>query len=287
MKKTAFLAALFLLVCLCASALAGGVSGLLGGSAPSASDALPDPADALSDGAYATQTEKNYDFGGGYYCNVFSYPQPVSVTKFVQDYSKLAEAAGYSMKETVLDGFDAYAVSNGDGTTAYILPKAGNDMLFLVETGMDFTPTPRRNFLSVERNGKLREYETYTRANTPRYYSYGYYSFDFLRDGNNNSDTLLFRLPNGFDVGDTFYVSKSSGLVSNLYFSEDLNAHCFLMGTSDYHNELKGSGDYFLLTITGREKTNFGERISATFEGSFHYGETVFENGVFSVDCYD
>ena len=108
MKKTAFLAALFLLVCLCASALAGGVSGLLGGSAPSASGALPDPADALSDGAYATQTEKNYDFGGGYYCNVFSYPQPVSVTKFVQDYSKLAEAAGYSMKETVLDGFDAY-----------------------------------------------------------------------------------------------------------------------------------------------------------------------------------
>ena len=71
MKKTAFLATLFLLVCLCASALAGGVSGLLGGSAPSASGALPDPADALSDGAYATQTEKNYDFGGGYYCGAF------------------------------------------------------------------------------------------------------------------------------------------------------------------------------------------------------------------------
>ena len=59
------------------------------------------------------------------------------------------------------------------------------------------------------------------------------------------------------------------------------------MGTGEYHNELKGSGDYFLLTITGREKTNFGERISATFEGSFNYGKTVFENGVFSVDCYD
>lgn len=287
MKRTAFLVTVFLTVCLCASALAGGVSGLLGNSAPSASGSLPDPAQALLDGAYATQTEKNYDFGGGYYCNVFSYPKPVSVTKFVQDYAKLAEAAGYSVKETVLDGFEAYAVGKGDGATAYILPETGSDMLFLVETGMDFTPTLRRNFMSVERNGKLREYEKYTMASTPNYYSHGYYSLCFRLEGGTSSDTLLFEIPGGFDVGDSFYVSKSSGLIDKLRFSEDLNSHYFLFGASDYYHELKGSGDYFLLTITGKEKTNFGERISATFEGSFHYGETVFENGVFSIDCYD
>lgn len=294
MKKLAWFAIFLLLVCLCADACAGGLNGLIGGQTSTKTGALPDPAEALSKDDYGKQTEKNYDFGGGYYCNVFAYPQPISKTKFIQDYTVLAKMAGYSVEETVLDGFAAYKVSNGDGKTAYLVPEAGTDMLFLVEIGMDFSPAPRKNYLRVERNGVQREYLVShigaSGAGTPNAYGKGYYDLEFALNGDYRVSELLFHLPNGIEVGDSFYVTSSGGRVANLYFGEYANnttLHYFLQGTSDYYNDLKGRKDYFLLTITGREETNFGERISGTFEGSFSYGEEVFKNGVFSIDCYD
>lgn len=286
MKKVSFPLVLLLLTCLCSTAFAGGLSGLLNqNTAASTNSALPDPADALTS-AYGTQTEKNYDYGDGYYCNVYTYEKPVSVNKFLNEYLSLAEAAGYPATETVLEGLTAYAFQSTDGKTAYLLPETGGDMLLLVETGMNFSLTPRRNFLTVEWNGKVCEYEMW-HAETPRYYNQGYYGMSFVIGTDYHNNSLTIELPQTFYEGDTLYASKTDGRVNRLQFAENCNDHYFLSDSSFGRDDLSGSGDYFMITITQKEKTSFGERISGTFEGSFNYGETVFTNGVFSADCYD
>lgn len=286
MKKLVSLLSLLLMLCFFVGASAAGLGGLLGSTAAVSSGALPDPASVLDDDAYAMQTESNYDFGGGYFCNVYAYPTPISTTRFIQLYSPLAQAAGYTVNETVLDGFPAYEVSHGDGKCAYLVPEAGEQMLFLVEVGMDFSPEARRNFLSVEKNSVVREYDVWT-AYTPKYYNHGYYEISFVLGDDYDGNSLQLRLPHVVNVGDTFFVSRKDGLIDDLRFSCNLNTTYYVWDSWSGRHQIKSDTDYFMVTITGKETFNGGERITGTLEGRFSNGETTFMNGVFSADCAD
>lgn len=135
---------LLLVLCLMlfpALALAGGLNGLLGTSEP-----VPDPADVI--GFEPTLFEEEVQLQGVMYAS-FAYPMPRDMEAFLADYTRLAEAAGYTVVATTLPtdngkpGPLAYCVSAGV-RNAYLVPDYLGCLLLMVNKELDFIhmPTP-------------------------------------------------------------------------------------------------------------------------------------------------
>lgn len=135
---------LFLLLCMLllpALALAGGLGGLLGTSEP-----VPDPAEIL--GFDPTLFEEEVLLQGVMYTS-FAYPMPRDMNAFMEEYTVLAQRAGYTVMADTLPtdngkpGPFAYRVSAG-ARNAYLVPDYLGCLLLMVNNDLDFAhmPTP-------------------------------------------------------------------------------------------------------------------------------------------------
>lgn len=138
MKKLLLVLCLLLLPAL---ALAGGLSGLLGTSEP-----VPDPADVI--GYEPTLFEEEVLLDGAMYTS-FAYPMPEDFAAFMERYTALAEAAGYTVTASAMPadngmpGPFAYCVSAG-ARHAYLVPDYLGCLLLMVNNHLSFAhmPTP-------------------------------------------------------------------------------------------------------------------------------------------------
>lgn len=267
------------------SAFAAGFDGLgMNTNSSSTSSELPDPAQALD--VFGTLVSSNYEFSEGYVCNVYAYEKPNNTSAFIDKYSGICRQAGYTVTEATIDGQNGFTIQSGDGLYAMLFPSVNDQILFMVQTGMDFTLKTRINYATCVYNN--REYE-YTKGNygSDTYYFYnGVDVWDIMlhAEGNAPHDWISLDIPMYISEGDEFYVTDGDvipgfGLmIPSGYLLEPI-------GDSNYH--VRGYDDFAHLVITRYEETDRGVLIEGVFNGSFDEGEMVFENLTFSVIVRD
>lgn len=278
------LCAAMLVSCAGAEGLSGlsGIGGLpkIDAAADINAGVLPDPANLL--GTEGTLYAEDYLFAAGYVCSVYLY-QPGGTADFLAEYQAQAEANGYTVTGTEVEGYAALALTYGE-QKALLLPEYDGYIMLLVENGMVFgEPLPEGNYLQFTRNGRkitsagAPECEKGRRSTgTSTYYEISYYFTE--------EPITLFKLefPDYAQTGDEFHVTKSS-LIDGLYFYTAQESH-LVFYNSGYDHQMTSSSDFFTVKITKLEKTSDRVYIEGTFEGSFNAGDTLYEDGSFRAE---
>ena len=122
-----------LLMLTLAVASAAGLSGLLGSGG-----ALPDPADLI--GSKAFIYEKDVTESGLSYV-AFTFPMPDNYEQFLDEYTALAQKAGYVVSNGQMMEMDAQKVASG-AKAAWLIPNYRGSLLFLVSPTLDYAPLP-------------------------------------------------------------------------------------------------------------------------------------------------
>ncbi len=286
--------ALFLILscCLCATASAGGLSGLGGNGAgglsgltqPEAapSGVLPDPEGILN--TKGTVLAEDYVFSADYVCTAYTYPMPGDMDRFLATYADAAKAAGYTMTEETVDGQPGWRFALSDEEYALMVPHFDGKLLLLVKNGMEFGQAlPEGYYLQVWRNGRKLFQENPECEETRGDFGSSIKALS-VKCFFSRSEITLFTLkfPNYAQAGDEFYVTSHKGN-DKLYFYT--TEETFLVNYDNKDNALEGSGDYLRIKITSTypNKKDDGTVIEGVFDGSFNRGKTVYSDGSFRV----
>lgn len=282
MKKLLTLA-LALILCICSlGAYASGFDGLVpnGGDKSDSATALPDPAEAMKD-VYGTIINSDYEFMDGYFCSVYSYEKPLVINTFTDNYSGLCRQAGYTVTETTVDGQSGYSIQNGDGLYAMLFPDVNGQMLFMVQTGMNFTLNTRMNYATMKYNGRTYEYEC-NHYGSDIYAFMDIYSWDFMLHaiGNSPIGYLNFYIPVGVSEGTEYYITEDSDVHG---FGLMIPTGFVLDPYDEGEYSLRSVGDYAHLVITRCEDTDRGVIMEGSFSCCLNGGDFIIEDLVFSV----
>lgn len=307
MKRTL---ALVLCLMLCASsALAGGLSGLVDNQQKANTGIaglvgtekrteLPDPAAVL--GTVGEVFAEGYEFIVGYYCTVYSYPNPNSETKFINEYSAIARNNGYTVSAVdipEMSGLSGYSVQNGNGKTAYIaLGVEGNKLFLMVEEGMEFAQQAKTRYFSCVWNGEEVElpYSYSNAIGGINLYFNGDIGLSMYRDLQISLPKSLYPgtslyVENGTYVNDFRIIIEHKETHRDLKVLEDRDSGFTVVGTEmmNYREDgITGDHDYAYLTIESREDIDSRTmELTGTLEGCFFDGALKITNGTFHVVC--
>lgn len=188
-------------------------------------------------------------------------------------------------------------------------------MMFMVPVEADFTlrasvqPTPKpvvkMNYMNLDYNGYHYEsdYDVLGETSYYRYASFGsnvnnakYAMTNFSFGGTAPFSLITFWWPSTAHAGDTFTVTKANGegTINNAtrkdcYVSLYLDDNRLLYGGKFYslNYTVSSASDYFTLTITKAEETEYGYLMEGAFEGVIASMSTTrkaeIKNGFFSV----
>ena len=283
MKKLAlFLCLALVLPCV---ASAGGLPSIGGGLpniAPApAGDAgvLPDPADLLGEG---TVFAEDYPYAG-ILCTVYLYKIPGNVNGFLGEYQALAQANGFAVESTQVEGFQALSMTYG-GKKALLFPEYSGSTMLMVENGMIFgEPLPEGNYVQFTRNGRKISPVSSISCKKEWVHDAMYYIQCWFDES--PIDLFDLKFPDYVQTGDEFLVKKGQ-LMNSIYLYTDTDGLLISYDSSSSPNYgFKNSDDFFRIKITKVEKTSGSILIEGTFEGSFNRGEVVYEDGSFRVTC--
>ena len=267
MKKTCTLILALLLCLISACACAGGLAGLGGGG-----EKLPDPAEVTgkSGALYAA----DYAFADDYLCDAYIYEPVGSTLSFMDDYTVLCRKAGYSVTATLVDGQDGYSIQDGSGLYAMLVPEFGDQMLLLVQKGMNFELKKRTNYATCVYNNREYELELYF---TDTWDFYKAYTITFKTD-RAPFELISISFPQHARSGDAFYSDKKEKDES-FFVLYDNDRYILAPEGSD---DIDGAKDFASLKINKLEDVDEGILVEGVFNGSFSKGEKVFENFEFS-----
>lgn len=267
---------------MCSSALAAGLPQISGGTLPAingggTTGVLPDPADLL--GREGEIFERNYEYGVGYTCTVYLYPQPADTSAFLTAYQQSAEANGFKVDFGQSSGEEAMQLTCG-GKTALLFPNYSGTTMLMVENGMTFGEAlPEGCYAQVTRNG--RKMATNDPGCNKSSYPFDAYEMVFCFDEAPISYMNL-DFPDYAQEGDYFHLTRDDLEDGLIFYTEE--EEFLIYRDYEYDNRLESLADYFTLEITKMEKTNTHVYIEGTFEGSFDAGEILYEDGSFRVE---
>ena len=268
--KRAFTLILALVLCLVsACACAGGLDGLK----PTGGKALPDPAEVT--GKSGMLYSADYAFADDYLCDAYTYEPAGSTLSFMDDYTVLCRKAGFSVTATLVDGLDGYSIQDGSGLYAMLVPEFGDQMLLLVQKGMNFELKKKVNYATCVYND--REYEL-TLYGTELSNYFKWFSITFAVERAPFEHITIY-FPEYTRSGDAYYsdkTKKAKGFGVNL---DDMNIELLRPEGLDHIN---GTMDYASLEIHKLEDVDEGILIEGVFDGCFNKGEMVFRDFVFS-----
>ena len=290
---------LCLLLTPCA-AMAAGLSGLTGTANTGISGlmdtgmsaALPDPAAAL--GSTGTLFREHYEFVQGHFFTVYSYANPVSESKFINEYSALAQKAAYTVTASQIpemEGLSGFSVQRGDGKTAYLAINVQGQMLFMVEEGMDYVQQTRTNYIAFDFMG---EHIDLSGVYTSKSEMLGYYIHSDEDVGRTGFSDFKLTFPLTANTGKSYYVTKEAFIddfsieMKNAkhrkvdfispYTDSDFSIGVRIKTRADLIFDDK---DFAYLSIDSLEETGDSIRVKGTLEGRFQKGDFEIKNGVF------
>lgn len=291
MKKLLALLICIALLIAC-TAQAAGLPQISGGGLPQINAAqednagvLPDPAELL--GVNGEVFARDYAYGTGYICTVYTYAQPTDGAAFTAAYQASAAANGFTVENVNVDGFSALKLSYGD-QYALLFPDYSGVVMLMVENGMVFgKPLPQGNYIQFTRNGRTittTEPSKVTMNKGTGFYGMGG-TFEveyYFKEQPVTLFTLAF--PDYAAEGDVFRVNKDNTMKClKLYTAQDELLVCY---ESEEGDEMETSQDYFTLEITKMTKTDGYVQVEGVFEGCFNGGKTTFEDGSFRAEMY-
>jgi len=291
MKKLLPLLMCIVLIASCA-AQAAGLPAISGGKLPQinaaqAGDAgvLPDPAKLLE--SKGEIFAKDYAYGVGYTCTVYTYELPANNTAFTTAYQIRAKANGFTVESTNIEGFAALKLSYGD-KYALLFPDYSGVVMLMVENGMIFgEPMPDGNYIQFTRNGRTitsNDPSKVTMKKGTGYFNMGE-AFEIDYYFHEEPVTLFsLKIPASSIEGDIYQVDKNNtAKCLALYTSED---EFLVFYENDYDDKMVTSQDYFTLEITKMTKNESYVQVEGVFEGCFNGGKTTYENGSFRAEMY-
>ncbi len=256
---------------------------------------LPDPGVSLGQAGQLYQSDFEYENGTVY--DTYLYAKPATLDDFIAAYKAAAEEAGYTVTEGAESGNKALLISDGNEKAILLVDYQGY-MFFMVPKGLDFvlaatveaTPAPelKYNYMSMDYNG--RHYESLVnKTNARRSTILGQYDQFFSFRGA-PFDTFMIFWPDSAVVGNKYTVRQTDGStngpdssVAITVYQDDTrlinNSRFWLIFYSN------GLDDYFTLTITRAEETEYGFVYEGTFEGKMGSDSDkpiVIENGFFT-----